>query len=91
MKAVKGNKVYTIDETSKARYVNDGFDVQNDSGEIITYGKGKTVPYEQYAALKKELEELKTAEKETTEEKTGGNTKKPDKAAKEEGSLKGGE
>ena len=59
MKAVKGNKQYTIDETQKKFYQDGGFDIYDDAGELISYGRDKKVPYEEYAALKKELEELK--------------------------------
>ena len=52
----KGNKVYTITEEEEKRYQNDGFDIFSDDGEIIVYGIGKNIPYEEYAALKKENE-----------------------------------
>ena len=61
MKALKDNKVYTIDETQKAHYVALGFDIQDDEGNVIAYGQGKTVPYEKYMAVVKELEELKAS------------------------------
>lgn len=59
MKALKGNKVYTIGETEKAHYVALGFDIQDDEGNVITHGRGKTVPYDTYAEVVKELEDLK--------------------------------
>lgn len=59
MRAEKGNKVYTITEEEKERYQNDGFDIFSDDGEIIVYGIGKNIPYEEYAALKKENAALK--------------------------------
>lgn len=59
MRAEKGNKVYTITEEEKERYQNDGFDIFSDDGEIIVYGIGKNIPYEEYADLKKENEALK--------------------------------
>ena len=58
MKAVKGNKVYTIDETQQKFYEESGFDILNDQGDVIAYGRGKTVPYGDYVALKGEKEEL---------------------------------
>lgn len=71
MRAEKGNKVYTITEEQKEYYQNDGFDILSDDGKIIAYGIGKNVPYEKYEALKsenealrKELENLKSAMKE---------------------------
>ena len=59
MRAEKGNKVYTITEEQKEYYQNDGFDIFSDDGENTAYGTGKNVPYEKYAALKKENEILK--------------------------------
>lgn len=59
MKAVKGNKVYTIDDKVKKRYQDDGYDITDDSGNVVAYGRGKTVPYETYMAVVKEIDELK--------------------------------
>ena len=59
MKAVKGNKVYTIDDALKKRYQDDGYDITDDSGNVVAYGRGKTVPYETYMAVVKERDELK--------------------------------
>ena len=42
MKAVKENREYTISETEKDYYNAKGFDILDDSGEVIAYGKGKT-------------------------------------------------
>lgn len=59
MKAVKGNKEYTINETTKNHYQQSGFDIKDDDGNVIAYGKGKTVPYEDYKKIADELEALK--------------------------------
>lgn len=59
MRAVKGNRVYSIDETVKTRYQNEGFDIYDEDGNVIAYGKGKTVPYPEYAVLKEENDRLK--------------------------------
>lgn len=61
MKALKDNKVYTIDETQKKHYVAQGFDIQDDEGNTIAYGQGKTVPYEKYAELETAHMELMAA------------------------------
>ena len=53
MKATKGNKVYTIDETQKAMYQAQGYDIVEDDETVIQYGAGKTVSYEKYAVLMK--------------------------------------
>ncbi len=58
MRAVKGNKVYTIDETQQRFYEESGFDILNDQGDVIAYGRGKMVPYGDYVALREEKEEL---------------------------------
>lgn len=65
MTAEKGNKVYTIDESMKARYEADGFDIKDDSGKVISTGKGKTVPYEDYQKVVDELNTLKAKSKKT--------------------------
>ena len=64
MKAVKGNKVYTVDEVTAETYKFQGFDIYDDEGKLVAYGTGKTVSYEAYAELEKENAEL---EKENAE------------------------
>ena len=59
MTAEKENKVYTITEEQKATYLAEGFDIRDDEGNIIAYGAGKTVTYEDYMKLMKENEELR--------------------------------
>lgn len=51
MKAVKRNKEYMIDEKQKKAYQEAGFDIYDDDGKKLAYGRGKTVPYADYAAL----------------------------------------
>lgn len=63
MQAVKENKVYTITETEQQSYQDQGFDIYNDDGEVVAYGRGKTVSYEEYEKLLKENETLKAAAK----------------------------
>lgn len=62
MKAVKANKEYSITEAEKKGYIDQGFDIINDDGTMLAYGRGKTVPYDEYMKLVKELEELKAAD-----------------------------
>lgn len=84
MKAVKGNKEYNIEERQQKSYQDAGFDIFDDGGKLIAYGKGKTVPYGDYMKLKKELEAamaenetLKQATKQKpAEEKAGAAVKK---------------
>ena len=59
MKASKGNKEYAIDEKQKKFYQDAGFDIKADDGKVIAYGRGKTVSYGDYAALKEENDALK--------------------------------
>ncbi len=59
MTAEKNNKVYKIDESMKDRYAADGYDIKDDEGNVILYGKGKTVSYEEHQRVLKELESLK--------------------------------
>lgn len=59
MRAVKGNKEYMISDTQKKAYQDRGFDILDDYGCVIAYGRGKTVPYDKYDAVKKENEALK--------------------------------
>ena len=61
MKATKGNKVYSIDENQKQFYLDSGFDVLGEDGQVIGYGRGKTVSYEKYTALASELEAVKAS------------------------------
>ncbi len=59
MKAVKDNREYTISDSERDYYKKRGFDIKDDSGNIVEYGNGKTVPYEEYMRLKREYEALK--------------------------------
>lgn len=59
MRAVKGNKEYTIDDTQKKAYQDRGFDILDETGKTIAYGRGKTVPYSEHIALREENEKLK--------------------------------
>lgn len=65
MKAEKGNKEYNISSEETARYQAMGYDIKDESGNIIAYGKGKTVPYGTYKQLEKELAELKKSMEDT--------------------------
>lgn len=58
MQAVKGNKVYTIGESEKARYIAMGYDI-TEGKEVIAHGKGKTVSYDEYVKVLQENETLK--------------------------------
>ncbi len=59
MKAVLGNKEYLIDEIQKKHYVDRGYDIRDEDNAVIAYGRGKTVPYDEYARVVSENSELK--------------------------------
>lgn len=59
MRAVKGNREYTIDETQKKSYQDMGFDILDDDGNVIAHGRGKTVPYDEYVKAVKAIESLR--------------------------------
>jgi len=61
MKAVKGNKEYSITDTQKMQYQNDGFNILDDDGKLLAVGKGKTVSYEKYQKVVEELEILRAS------------------------------
>ena len=71
MRAVKGNKEYMIDESQQKGYQDMGFDMLNDDGEVIAYGRGKTVPYDDHMKAVKEIERLQGLCAELQEEKAG--------------------
>lgn len=78
MKATKGNRIYNIDDAQKGHYKDAGFDIMDDEGNVLEYGRGKTVPYDEYAAVAAKLEALKADAEAEAEVKKG-------KAAKKEG------
>ena len=55
----------------KAQYQNDGYDIRDDNGEVIAYGAGKTVPYDEHMQAVKEVERLQRLCTDLQEEKTG--------------------
>ena len=70
MKAKKENKVYTIQEREKKRFLEEGYDIYDDDGKVIERSPKKLIKYSEYekvlkenAALKAELEALKKGEK----------------------------
>lgn len=68
MKATKGNKVYTIDETQKAMYKAQGYDITDDQGKVIEYGAGKSVSYEEYKTLEEKALKLEKENKKLKDE-----------------------
>lgn len=83
MKAVKGNKEYAIGEPQKKAYQDAGYDIVDDTGNVIVHGRSKTVPYGEYAALQKENEELRKRLSEAGE--SAGASAKKGRAAEKAG------
>lgn len=72
MKAIKDNKVYTIDSGSKAEYLARGFDIYDDGGKMIARSPSATVPAAQYDELLAKYEELKAQSESKKKGKSGG-------------------
>ena len=58
MKAIKDNKEYTVTNESKQHYIDTGFDIVDDNGDIIEYGRGKTVSLEDHNKALERIKEL---------------------------------
>ena len=59
MKAVKENKVYTITDAEKERYVGMGYDILDDSGKTIEAAHCKAIPDDKYLDAVKGKDKLK--------------------------------
>lgn len=60
MKAKKENKVYQISkEAEKQRYLDAGYDIYDDEGNLVVHSPLKKIAYSEYAKLQKENEALK--------------------------------
>ena len=81
MKAVKANKEYMIDESQQKGYQDMGFDIVDDAGNTVAYGRGKTVPYEEHMKAVKEIERLRSLVAEKNAGITELKAAKPDKKA----------
>lgn len=69
MKAVKANKEYVVTEVNKAFYVKQGFDIIDEAGNLVAYGAGKTVPYDDHMQAVREVERLQKLCTELQDEK----------------------
>lgn len=81
MRAVKENKEYTIDDSQKGFYLTQGFDIYGDDGELLEAAPGKTVSYDEYAALQKKLEDLEAELQKAQSQGKGKGKNKDDEAA----------
>lgn len=60
MLAVKDNKVYRTDESSKEEYLAQGYNICDDTGKIIEYSPSATVSRADYDKMLAELNALKS-------------------------------
>jgi hypothetical protein len=72
MKAIKDNKVYTVDETTKGPYLARGFDITDDEGNVIERSPSSTVSRKEYDELLAKYEELKAQSESKKKGKSGG-------------------
>ena len=77
MKAIKDNKEYTVTNESKQHYIDTGFDIVDENGEIIEYGRGKMVSLEEHNQALERIKELEAQLKSSAKEEV-----KPDKEGK---------
>lgn len=84
MKAVRENKEYTITEELKQYYKDSGFDIYDDEGNVIEYGRGKTVSMEEHLKALDRIAELEEQVKafEKNDSKPEKNDSKPEKEGK---------
>lgn len=63
MRAKKENKVYDINEAQKQSYLDQGFDIYDNDGNVMEYSALKKISYNEHvkkvSALKAEIEQLK--------------------------------
>lgn len=59
IKAKKENKVYTITEQQKGRYLQEGYDIYDGEGNLLQHSPKKKIEYGKYAELREELDALK--------------------------------
>lgn len=90
MKAAKGNKEYDIADNQKNTYQNAGFDIYDDNGERVAFGKGKAVSYEDHMRAVAEIEALKV-EIEELKAKNTGQQAADTKSSKKQADKKEGE
>lgn len=82
MKAVKKNRVYTITEADKKRFVAQGYDIYDDAGNCVAYGAGKTVPFMQYKKALDEIAKLEAEIEDLKKSKVDSKSKSKSKAEK---------
>lgn len=68
MLAIKDNKEYNVNEVDKKRYLEDGYDIYNEKGEVIEYSPKKMIRFvdhlKKIEVLNEKIKELEEANKE---------------------------
>lgn len=68
MLAIKDNKEYNVNEIDKKRYLEDGYDIYNEKGEVIEYSPKKMIRFvdhlKKIEVLNEKIKELEEANKE---------------------------
>lgn len=84
MKAIKDNKEYIVNNESKQHYIDTGFDIVDENGEIIEYGRGKMVSLEEHNQALERIKELEAQLESSVkhEDKPEKEEVKPDKEGK---------
>lgn len=59
LKAIKANKIYTISETEKAAYLSQGYDITDDSGNVLERSPTATVSRADYEKILEENRQLR--------------------------------
>nr|DAS23483.1 MAG TPA: hypothetical protein [Caudoviricetes sp.] len=78
MKAIKDNKEYTVTNESKQHYIDTGFDIVDENGEIMEHGRGKMVSLEEHNQALERIKELEAQLKSSAKQED-----KPDKEGAE--------
>lgn len=72
MLAIKDNKEYTVNEVDKKRYLEDGYDIYNEKGEVIEYSPKKMIRFvdhlKKIEVLNEKIKELEESNKKLEKE-----------------------
>ena len=91
MKAIKDNKVYTVDETSKGDYLARGFDIYSDDGKLVERSPSSTVSRKEYDALLAKIAALQAENAKLKAVKSEENTQPKEETQKKAKGKSGGE
>jgi len=57
MKAKKENKIYQINEEMKKRYLEEGYDIYSDAGELLEHSPKKKITFAEHEKAMKDLKD----------------------------------